>query len=406
MRQDDKTLYTMPQGVETRWATPENPRGRKGGGGKRLGGRKGSSAFVLMAGKQIVLAEEKNTSGVIRRIWMTLSDLTPKMLRSIRLDIYWDGASTPAVSAPIGDFFGIGLGRMSPFQSAVFSSPEGRSFNCQIPMPFRTGMKVVAVNEGDEHLYYLFYEINYTVGDDIGADALYFHAHFRSENPTELRKDYEILPKLKGRGRFLDCNIGVEADKNTYYHAWWGEGECKIYLDEDEAFPTLCGTGTEDYIGTGWELGAYQHLTQGCPIADHERMHFCFYRYHINDPLYFHRAIRVTMQQIGSWKPECPALFKQDNTRIVMAGPEYNGAYLEADFSDLTRVPPFALFERQDKWSSCAYFYLDSPENSLPALEPVEQRLAALPHYDEKELNVIKSVPVAHPYHEKICFEF
>src|SRR5690554_2520007 len=102
----NQAVYELPQGVETRWATPENPYSIKSGGAKTNRGRKGCACYYLQAGKQLVLAEAKNTSGIIRRIWMTLSDLTPKMLRSLRLDFYWDGAETPAVSAPIGDFFG------------------------------------------------------------------------------------------------------------------------------------------------------------------------------------------------------------------------------------------------------------------------------------------------------------
>ena len=134
-----QTLYEMPEGVESRWASGENPAGAKGQAGQANGGRKGAPTVAIKAGASRVLAAATGTSGTVRRIWMTFPDRSPRMLRSLRLDIYWDGAQTPAVSAPVGDFFGVGLGLAPAFQSALFANPEGRSFNCFIPMPFRNG---------------------------------------------------------------------------------------------------------------------------------------------------------------------------------------------------------------------------------------------------------------------------
>ena len=116
-------LYVVPDGVETRWASPENPTGERGKGASANGGRKGSASWPLKTGEQRTLAEVKSGSGMVRRIWMTLNDRSPAMLRGLRLEMYWDGAKTPAVSAPLGDFFGVGLGSIVPFQSAIFSSP-------------------------------------------------------------------------------------------------------------------------------------------------------------------------------------------------------------------------------------------------------------------------------------------
>lgn len=122
-----QSLYEMPlAGVETRWASPENPSGAKGQGGQVNGGRKGAPTIAIKAGEAAVLAEVKGTSGTVRRIWMTFADRSPQMLRSLRIEMYWDGAEKPAVSAPLGDFFGIGLGQSTTFQAALFSSPEGR----------------------------------------------------------------------------------------------------------------------------------------------------------------------------------------------------------------------------------------------------------------------------------------
>ena len=145
-------LYIAPEGVETRWASPENPTGAKGAAAKLNAGRKGRAAIPIKAGESLTLAEVHGSSGTVRRIWVTISDRSPAMIRGLKLDMYWDGAATPAVRAPLGDFFMHTLGRMVPFQSALFASPEGRSFNCYIPMPFRSGMKIVVTNESGKDL--------------------------------------------------------------------------------------------------------------------------------------------------------------------------------------------------------------------------------------------------------------
>ena len=265
-------MYRLPAGIETRWASPENPTGARGAGGKENAGRKGRPAVPIAAGESLTLAEVKGSSGTVRRIWATVSDRSPQMLRGLKIEMFWDGAAAPAVSAPFGDFFGIGLGRIVPFQSALFSSPEGRSFNTVVPMPFRKGMKIVVTNESGKSLEAIFYDVDYTLGDAHGEDTLYFHAHWRRERPTALQKDYEMLPRLEGKGRYLGANFGVIADQQLYQKTWWGEGEVKVYLDGDRELPTLNGTGTEDYIGTGYGQGAYSQLYQGCPVADGEKM--------------------------------------------------------------------------------------------------------------------------------------
>lgn len=367
---DPSSFYTVPAGVTTRWASHENPDAVQGQGGQANAGRKGAPCFPLAAGAQYVLAHENRGCGIVRRIWMTFAGRTPAALRSLRLDCYWDGAATPAVSAPLGDFFGTALGRMVVFQSALFANPEGRSFNCFIPMPFRHGMKIVLTNEGATAIDSVFYDVDYTLGDALPDDALYFHAHFRRENPTALQQDFTILPRVSGRGRFLGVNLGVRANMPLYATSWWGEGEMKIYLDGDTSHPTLCGTGTEDYIGTAWGQGQYAHLYQGCHVADLETMQYCFYRYHIPDPVYFQRDLRVAMQQIGCWTPESKQAI-HDAGAVYKAGP---GREL-VDLSAQGGLPDYGLFERADDWCSCAYFYLDAPRNELPPLLPVAARL-------------------------------
>jgi hypothetical protein len=362
------SLYELPDGVETRWSSPENPSAERGAGGRANGGRKGAPTIAIKAGASAVLAEARDTSGTVRRLWMTIPDRSPRMLRGLRLDMYWDGAARPAVSAPLGDFFGVGLGRMAKFESALFSNPEGRSFNCVVPMPFRTGMRIVMTNESGTDLPELFYDINYTLGDRHPPNMLYFHAHFRRENPTRLREDYEILPRVEGRGRYLGTNVGVTTDRATYSHTWWGEGEIKIYLDGDRELPSLVGTGTEDYVGTAWGQGEYANLYQGSPVADEGRGQWSFYRYHVPDPVYFRRDIRVTMQQIGYLADHSRGALVREGRRLYRTAPG-------EEQMDITRD---GRFERTDDWSNCAYFYLERPENNLPALAPAAQRLAGL----------------------------
>ncbi|HMD84188.1 MAG TPA: glycoside hydrolase family 172 protein [Terriglobia bacterium] len=365
-----QSLFTLPQGVETRWASPENPGGEKGKAAQTNAGRKGKPAIPLKAGEQVVLAEVRGASGTVRRIWATISDRSPAMLRGLKIEMFWDGSTKPAVSAPFGDFFGQGSGHMSAFESALFASPEARSFNCYVPMPFRSGMKIVLSNESGKDLQLLFYDVDYTLGDDHGPEDLYFHAYFRRENPTSLQRDFEILPQVHGKGRFLGTSLCVLADTQKYVDKWWGEGEVKVYLDGDSGWPTLAGTGTEDYIGTGWGIQrAYADLYQGSPSVDSGKMQFCFYRFHIPDPIYFRADARVTIQQIG-FNPEHPASDPLNHTGapIYKAGP----GLVERKKGE------FGTFERQDDWSSVAYFYLDKPDDDLPPIDTPEQRMKGL----------------------------
>jgi len=362
-------LY-MKSDVQSRWSTWENPFGIKGEGGKARAGRKGSAMFPLKAGESKVIAEVVNQSGTVRRIWMTMYDKSAVMMRGMRLDFYWDGADRPAVSVPIGDFFGQGLGQMASFESALFCNPEGRNFISYVPMPFKKGMKVVVTNETEVDQRQFWYEIDYTLGDRHGDDMLYFHAHWRRENPTKLKEDYEILPLVEGSGRYLGASVGVIANQQEYMHTWWGEGEVKIYLDGDRSYPTLCGTGAEDYIGTAYGLGKFSHQYQGCPLADWTKLRYCFYRLHIPDPIFFEKDVRVVIQQIGGGAEEFQKEFIEKGTVLYETGEGLKPRDLQNN--------PAGLFERCDDYSSCAYFYLDRPMNNLPELAPLGQRLGGL----------------------------
>jgi len=305
-------------------------------------------------------------------MWMTLSDRSPEVLRSLQLDVTWDGGTRPSFSVPLGDFFGHPLARATPLSSSLLSNPEGRSFNCFIPMPFRTGMEITLRNLG-EASFVCYYDIDYTLGDPHGEDTGYFFAFFNRRRHGTEAVDYEILPRLEGQGRFLGVNVGVKADTERYSTTWWGEGEVKIFLDGDREFPTLCGTGTEDYIGTAWDLeNPYSTPYQGCPLVDFDRQEFGFYRFHVPDPIFFREDIRVTLQQIGFCSFDLREKLASLNHPIHKAAP----GKPEFDLTDPLELPPY--LERADDISSCAYFYLRDPGTQLPPLPPLAERTAAL----------------------------
>jgi len=377
-------LYRKPPGVETRWASFENPTAEKGRGGTGNKGAKGHPFDSMEPGETKTLIEADG-SGTIRRIWLTLNPMDKKMLRSLRLDMYWDDAEKPAVSVPLGDFFGMSVGKMVAFDSALFSSPEARSFVCTIPMPFRSAARVTLTNESDRPVIYIFYDVAFTIGDQHAADAMYFHAHWRRERWTTLGRDFEILPKVQGEGRYLGCNIGVMVKPG--HAGWWGEGEAKIYLDGDSELPTLVNSGLEDYIGTAWGLGAYAHSYQGCPVADKKAHHYAFYRYHILDPVYFDQDCRVTIQQMGGGSQTQILAMHDAGVDIQPVSVIDPKTFKNINLLDLESAPKigdddfpkgWTNYYRQDDFSATALFYLDSPTNNLPALAPLAERLEGL----------------------------
>ena len=374
-------LYEKAPGVDTRWFSFENPAGAKGQGGHANRGAKGAAFEPMAAGETKVLCDVEG-SGTIRRIWLTLRPRGPAILRALRLDMYWDQVEKPAVSVPLGDFFCWILGRPTAFENALFSNPEARSFVCVIPMPFRTGAKVTLTNESDTDLSHLFYDVDATLGDAHDENVLYFHAHWRRERWTKLTEDFAILPKVEGEGRFLGCNVGVIVNKEN--KGWWGEGEVKMYVDGDTEFPTIVGTGTEDYIGTAWGQGTYAHQYQGCLLADGDKGHYAFYRYHIPDPVYFHQDVRVTIQQIGGTQKKQVIEMIRQGIPVKPVSINNGGFTKLLDTADDPNLEDPALPEgwtnyyRRDDYSAVAYFYLDKPVSNLPPLAPVGERTAAL----------------------------
>ncbi|HYI48443.1 MAG TPA: glycoside hydrolase family 172 protein [Allosphingosinicella sp.] len=383
--QAEEPLYQYRSGQRPHWISPENPTGAPGAGGRENRGAKGHAFETIPVGRSLVLADISG-AGTIDRMWITIEDRSPEALRGLKLEMFWDGAATPAVSVPLGDFFLHGASQMVPMETALLTSPEGRSFVSYIPMPFRRGARIVVTNESAKQVNLIFYDVNYRALRRQPADALYFHAWWSRDRATTLGRDFQILPRIEGRGRFLGASVTVLTNP-AYGRTWWGEGEVKIFLNGDSAHASLVGTGTEDYIGTAWGQGAYINRFQGAPVADEANGRWTFYRFHIPDPLFFETGVEVAMQQMGGARKAIVLDLQRAGAPLIPVtidpGSRVNFQQL------LTRVPQVPLsdpslpdghtnFYRSDDVAAVAYFYLDRPENGLPAIAPAAARTAGL----------------------------
>ncbi|HKK64110.1 MAG TPA: glycoside hydrolase family 172 protein [Bacteroidales bacterium] len=383
----DALYAPVPSGVETRWISPENPTGEKAMGGKTNKGAKGNAFYIIQPGETKVLMDVKG-SGIIQRIWMSGTVGRRKVpRRAVRIDMYWDGKKKPAVSAPIGDFFGTAHGLLVPFESKLFLSPEGRSVNSNVKMPYKKSALITITNESDSE-FWLWYDINFLKVDKLPENILYFHTYWSRNLNTTLGQDFTILPQVNGSGRYIGTNIGVIGNED-YQGTWFGEGEVKIFLDGDKEFPSLVGTGTEDYIGSGWGQGEFSNQYVGSLISSREHDIYAFYRYHLEDDVFFHEDCKVTIQQMGSSN-------KRDLIEMMEKGADVKpvwfldkrdsitkqGRLLEPGNEDLFNSPDFPItstnYYRSDDVCATAYFYLDKPQSNLPELPPLELRMKHL----------------------------
>ncbi len=372
-------IFEYSDNLEPRWVSFENITGARGQGGKENNGAKGHACDSITAGAAKTLLNIEGP-GIINRIWITINDRSPEMLRSLVINMYWDNAERPAVSVPFGDFFGVGLGKTAVFENALFTNPEGRSFNSFIQMPFKEAARIELVNESDTNLAMVFFDVDLQLLKRWNDSYMYFHSYWHRDTATVLEEDYEIMPYVSGRGRFLGTNISVNANP-AYKDCWWGEGEVKIFLNGDAEFPTLVGSGTEDYIGTAWGQGQYFTKYTGCLVADAKNLQWAFYRYHIPDPVYFKQDCRVTIQQIGGNTKEEVIKLQKENVKLVPVTVHEAPVMIHIYQRDSTinledpKLPnAWTNFYRSDDYASVAYFYLDKPENNLPELQPVQLR--------------------------------
>lgn len=298
-------------------------------------GWKVSPSVVIEAGKTFVLADYKG-QGAVKHIWITYGGVSAT--RNLILRMYWDGNEYPSVEVPLGDFFASANAEEYRQISslAVCVNPKN-GLNCYWEMPFHTGFRMTIENLAKNDSF-VYYQID-CEEKKIEEDALYFHAQFRRTNPLPYKENYTILDGIRGNGQY----VGTYLYWGVHNNGWWGEGEIKFYLDGDRDFPTICGTGTEDYFcgsynfdtGDGYREYAspYSGLSKIDATDDVYKANrrFNMYRWHITDPIYFKENIRVTIQALG-WRSE--------------------GRYLPL----------------QDDISSVAYWYSDTLEDEFPEL--------------------------------------
>ncbi|MEK6248312.1 MAG: DUF2961 domain-containing protein, partial [Planctomycetales bacterium] len=289
--------YQLNTGLISRSISFENPSGAAGAGGKaasKLGpGRKGAPAKTLQPGESVVLCDIEG-SGTIRHIWMT-TDRDPHAQRAYVIRAYWDGQQHPSIESPVGDLFGFAHGKITPYHSAVHSVGSTGGRNLWLPMPFVKQARITFTNESAQPAR-LFYQIDYTLGDQHDADVGRLHTLFRRENPTTEKVDFELLPQRNQKGRFIGSVIGI---RNLHPPQWWGEGEVKVFLDGDTEHPTICGTGSEDYVGLAWGIQETPFLYNGCSL--NQNNFISMYRWHLPDPISWQQEVRITIQQIA-WK--------------------------------------------------------------------------------------------------------
>ena len=315
--------------AKTRSISAENKKGGKGKGGmakegssasRELGqGWKVSPCVNVKAGETYTVADIEGP-GAIQHIWITPTG----HWRFSILRIYWDGQEHPSVECPVGDFFACGWQEYAQVSSLAVCVNPGSAFNCYWTMPFKKRCRITLTNI-DENDMRLFYQVDYTLAQ-VQDDAAYFHAQFRRVNPLPYKEVYTILDGVKGKGQY----VGTYMCWGVNNKGWWGEGEIKFYMDGDKEFPTICGTGTEDYFCGSYNFEnkkthEYQEFTTpyaGMPqvirpdgLYD-SQTRFGLYRWHITDPIRFDEELKVTMQALG-WRSGGRYLPLQDDISSV-----------------------------------------------------------------------------------------
>lgn len=350
-------LFRMSD-AKTRSISPENFTGAKGEGGKATTGTGSGpskdlgqgwkvSPSVVIKSKTTFTVAEISGPGSVQHIWMTP---TGNWRYSI-LRFYWDDETTPSVEVPVGDFFGMGWGKYSPLQSLAVCVNPGSAFNCYWPMPFRKKCKITMENIDDADMV-LYYQVDYIL-TEVPGDAAYFHAQFNRTNPLPYKQDYVLVNNIKGKGQYVGTYIAYGSRNN----GWWGEGEIKFFMDGDTNFPTICGTGTEDYFCGSYDFDTRKKNTAGVEETSYTEyctpyaglpqvikgdghyeiaQRFGLYRWHIKDPIRFEKDLKVTIQALG-WK--------------------HNGTYLVL----------------QDDIASTVFWYQAEPHTTFPKLPAKEQ---------------------------------
>ncbi len=320
--------------AKTRSISPENLNGAPGSGGmceleegnaraaaRDLGrGWKVNPYVHIQPGETFEMAAIDGP-GVIQHIWMTPTGLW----RDVIIRFFWDGQENPSVECPAGDFFASGWNRYAQLSSLAVCVNPGSAFNCYWQMPFRKHCRITLENIGPDPVTY-YYQVDYAL-TEVPEDCAYFHAQFRRANPLPYKEVYTLLDGIKGRGHY----VGTYMAWGTNNNGWWGEGEIKFYMDGDSEYPTICGTGTEDYFCGSYDFedpfthdryvpfttpyaGLHQVITPDTLYQSQFR--FGMYRWHITDPIRFEESLRVTIQALG-WRSGGRYLPLQDDLASV-----------------------------------------------------------------------------------------
>lgn len=301
--------------ARSRSISAENPDGRKGGGAREIPegnhparelgpGWKARPCVTIEPGATFTLAEIDGP-GSIQHIWMTGKD---DFWRRMILRFYWDGEETPSIEVPFGDFFCNGWRRPAPVNSLPIAVNTRGGFNCYWQMPFRRSARITLENLWHEPHTGFFYQIDY-VEAPVPEDAAYLHSQWRRSDPLPYGSVHTLLDGASGPGHYVGAYLAWQTNND----GWWGEGEVKFYIDGDGQYPTICGTGTEDYFGGAWcfEVDG-QYVPYSTPFlgfhqiikpdgAFRSNMRFGMYRWHIPDPVRFESDLRVTIQALG-WR--------------------------------------------------------------------------------------------------------
>jgi hypothetical protein len=305
--------------AETRSISAENFTGAKGEGGKATEGTGAIAARELGQGWKVspsidigpsetVTIAEIDGPGAIQHIWLTVH---PTWWRRLVLRIYWDDEATPSVETPLGDFFANGWCERCNISSMPIAVNPAGGFNSYWEMPFRKRARVTIENLIPERCHGFYYQVTYVL-TEVPEDAAYFHTQWRRSNPLPYQEVHTLLEGVQGQGHYVGTYIAWGVNNR----GWWGEGEIKFYMDGDTEWPTIAGTGTEDYFGGAWnfehpqgQYGVFSTAFLGLPqviIPDglyKSQQRFGMYRWHIQDPIRFRDDLRVTIQALG-WRSQ------------------------------------------------------------------------------------------------------
>ena len=362
------------------------------------GNADGGQTSPIKPREERVLAEIDG-AGAITHIWVTIATRDEFHLRNLVLRMYWDGEEHPSVEAPIGDFFGLGHGKYYQYASKPLALGTNRGLNCFWRMPFGNGAKITLTNEGAVDVSAFYYYMDYQKYDDDPEKLARFHAQYRQEMPCQRDDNYLIL-SASGRGHYVGCNLSVELNAD----GWWGEGDDMIYVDGEE-FPSLQGTGSEDYFCGAWGYGeTFSNLYFGLPLRGPHQTgaHWNVYRYHIEDPIPFEDCITVTIEHghandrsdnfssVAYWYQTEPHLPFAELPPAEERWPKHGRVYREPDAFEGEEIVPFVdagddKVEAQDmagfdgEWSggSQLLFKADEVDDMLKITVPPTEETAS-----------------------------